>query len=65
MVEEVCVKRFRDSVKERCSQSAFLRPSSVDSMITAMKATLQVLCSFLPSLQMNCMVSDREIVIGR
>lgn len=65
MVEEVCVKRFRDSVKERCSQSVFLRLSSVDSMITAMKATLQVLCSFLPSLQMNCMVSDREIVIGR
>lgn len=65
MVEEVCVKRFRDSVKERCSQSVFMRPSSVDSMITAMKATLQVLCSFLPSLQMNCMVSDREIVIGR
>lgn len=65
MVEEVCVKRFRDSVKERCSQSSFLRPSSVDAMVTAMKATLQVLCSFLPSLQMNRMVSAKEIVIGR
>ena len=65
MVEETCVKRFSDSVKERCSESSFLCPSSVDSMITAMKATLQTLCSFLPSLQMNRIVPVRTTSDGQ